>query len=147
VKHGEGGHFSLKGKCLYAEKAPRKFSWQFKEEVAKRMLNGESPTQLNRELGIVLSKLYKWRDQYRRGGAGVWPRAEGRPDCALPASVTPVKAASEARAENRVMELERKIGKQQLVIDFLQQALRRVEGGRAQTKSSGEAGSIPTSER
>ena len=26
------------------KKAPRSFSWQFKEEVAKRMLNGESPT-------------------------------------------------------------------------------------------------------
>jgi transposase len=129
------------------KKAPRKFSWQFKEEVAKRMLNGESPTLLNRELGIVLSKLYKWRDQYRQGGAGVWPRAEGRPTGALPTSVTPDKTTSVTRAENRVAELERKIGKQQLVIDFLQQALRRVEGGREQTKSSGETGSIPTSER
>lgn len=44
------------------KKAPRSFSWQFKEEVAKRMLNGESPTLLSRELRIVLSKLYQWRD-------------------------------------------------------------------------------------
>jgi transposase len=129
------------------KKAPRSFSWQFKEEVAKRMLNGESPTLLSRELSIVLSKLYKWRDQYRQGGTGLWPRAEDRPDGALPASVTPGNGASESRAGSRVAELERKVGKQQLVIDFLQQALLRVEGGHAQTKSSGETGSIPTSER
>jgi len=129
------------------KKAPRSFSWQFKEEVAKRMLKGESPTRLSRELSIVLSKLYKWRDQYRQGGNGLWPRAAERPGGAMPVSRTPAQDASEPRAEKRVAELERKIGKQQLVIDFLQQALRRVEGGRAQTKSSGETGSIPTSER
>ena len=129
------------------KKAPRSFSWQFKEEIAKRMLNGESPTLLSRELSIVLSKLYKWRDQYRQGGTGLWPRAESRPDGAIPVSVTPAEGAYQSRPESRVAELERKIGKQQLVIDFLQQALRRVEGGHAQTKSSGEAGSIPTSER
>ena len=66
---------------------------------------------------------------------------------AIPVSVTPVKGGSASRPESRVAELERTIGKQQLVIDFLQQALRRVEGGHAQTKSSGETGSIPTSER
>ena len=129
------------------KKAPRSFSWQFKEEVAQRMLNGESPTLLSRELSIVLSKLYKWRDQYRQGGTGVWPRAEHRPDDAVPMSVTPAKGRSARRAESQVAWLEQKIGKQQLVIDFLQQALRRVEGGHAQTKSSGETGSIPTSER
>ncbi len=111
------------------------------------MLNGESPTLLSRELSIVLSKLYKWRDQYRQGGTGLWPRAAERLGGAMPVSITPAKGASESTAESRVAELERKIGKQQLVIDFLQQALRRVEGGRAQTKSSGETGSIPTSER
>ena len=47
----------MKGKCLYGEEGSTEVSWQFKEGVAKRMLNGDSPTQLNRELGIVLSKL------------------------------------------------------------------------------------------
>ena len=129
------------------KKAPRSFSWQFKEEVAKRMLNGESPTLLSRELSIVLSKLYKWRDQYRLGGTGLWPRAAERLGGARPVSITPAKGACETTAESRASELERKIGKQQLVIDFLQQALRRVEGGRAQTRSSGETGSIPISEK
>jgi transposase len=129
------------------KRAPRSFSWQFKEEVAKRMLNGESPTLLSRELSIVLSKLYKWRDQYRLGGTGLWPRAAERLGSAMPVSITPAEGVSEARSGSRVAELERKIGKQQLVIDFLQQALRRVEGGREQTKASGETGSIPTSEK
>ena len=66
------------------KRAPRSFSWQFKEEVAKRMLNGESPTLLSRELSIVLSKLYKWRDQYRLGGTGLWPRAAERLGSAMP---------------------------------------------------------------
>ena len=127
------------------KKAPRTFSWQFKEEVAKRMLNGESPTLLKRELGIVLSKLYRWRDQYRQGGTGLWPNAKERLQGAVPVAITP--AEPKVKVENRVAELERTIGKQQLAIDFLQQALRKVEGGREQTKSSGETGSIPTSER
>ena len=71
--HGKGDIFQSKENVSREKKAPRSFSWQFKEEVAKQMLNGESPTLLRRELGIVLSKLYKWRDQYGQGGTEYGP--------------------------------------------------------------------------
>ncbi len=46
--------------------------------------------------------------------------------------------------DEQVAELERKIGRQQLVIDFLQAALRRVEGESAPTSSVGVSECIPS---
>ena len=87
------------------KKAPRSFSWQFKEEVAKKMLSGQSGTALSRELSVSRSKIYKWRDQYRAGGVTLWRNAPGR----LEGGTSDVSAESlrqtEARPENRVAEL------------------------------------------
>ena len=131
------------------EKIPRTFSWDVKERAVKRMLSGERPTALSRELGVARPKLYKWRDQYQRGGPGLWRRAEGRPEYGT-SSGSPVRSVEEITdqvAKLQRADLERKVGRQQLVIDFLQGALRRVEGGPEQTNSSGETDSIRTSER
>ena len=131
------------------EKIPRTFSWDVKERAVKRMLSGERPTALSRELGVARPKLYKWRDQYQRGGAGLWRRAVGRPEDGARSSSSArcVEERTDQAAKLQRAELERKVGRQQLVIDFLQEALRRVEGGHEQTTSSGVTGSIPTSER
>ena len=128
------------------EKIPRTFSWEVKEGAVKRMLSGERPTALSRELGVARPKLYKWRDQYQRGGPGLWRRAEGRPEEGVSSnsSARPLEERTDQAAKLQRAELERKVGRQQLVIDFLQEALRRVEGGRGQTNSSGASGSIPT---
>ena len=131
------------------EKIPRTFSWDVKERTVKRMLSGDSPTALSRELGVGRPKLYKWRAQYQRGGPGLWRRAEGRPKEGISSSSStpPVEEFTDQAAKLERADLERTIGRQQLVIDFLQGALRRVEGGTEQTNSSGETDSIHTSER
>ena len=127
--------------------SPRSFSREFKEAAVKRMLAGESPSQLGRELTIRRKLLYEWRDRYRRGGSELL-RGKGRPPwgsmsvrAATPRPAIPVAGAP----ENKLAELERKVGRQQLVIDFLQGALRRVEGESAKTNSSGASGCIRTS--
>jgi len=131
------------------EKIPRTFSWDVKERAVKRMLSGERPTALSRELGVARPKLYKWRDQYKRGGPGLWRRAEGRPEDGVSSrsSARPLEERTDQASKLQRAELERKVGRQQLVIDFLQEALRRVEGGHEQTNSSGATGSSPISER
>lgn len=130
------------------KKTLRTFSWEFKEKAARRMLGGERPTDLSRELKVPRQILYEWRDQYRKGGNRLWHRAEGRPEDGIGSlSGLPECWRINRAKENQLGELERKVGQQQLVIDFLQEALRRVEDGPAQTNSFGENGSIPTSER
>ncbi|MDR3675059.1 MAG: helix-turn-helix domain-containing protein [Acidobacteriota bacterium] len=57
----------------------RVFSWEFKEEVARRMLNGESVSALHHELQIKRSVLYRWRDAYRKEGVVGLQRVKGRP--------------------------------------------------------------------
>ena len=57
----------------------RVFSWEFKEGVAQRMLNGESVSALHHELQIKRSVLYRWRDAYRKEGvAGLQRPGAGR---------------------------------------------------------------------
>lgn len=58
--------------------SPRSFSREFKEAAVKRMLAGESPSQLSRALTIRRKLLYQWRDRYRRGGSELL-RGIGRP--------------------------------------------------------------------
>jgi len=57
----------------------RVFSWEFKERVARRMLNGASVSALHHELQIKRSVLYRWRDAYRKEGAAGLQRVKGRP--------------------------------------------------------------------
>ena len=39
-----------------------------KQEIVLRLLRGEVPNQVARELGIGLSTLYEWRDRFLKGG-------------------------------------------------------------------------------
>jgi len=58
--------------------SPRSFSREFKEATVKRMLAGESPSRLSRELTIPRKLLYEWRDRYRQGEIELL-RGTGRP--------------------------------------------------------------------
>jgi transposase len=124
---------------------PRVFSREFKGSIVQRMLAGESPSALSRELTIRRKLLYEWRDQYRRGGADLL-RTPGRPAHGAVTGLS-VRASSTQPLppESKLAELERKVGRQQVVIDFLQGALRRVEGESAKTNWSGASGCIHTS--
>ena len=123
----------------------RVFSWEFKERVARRMLNGESVSALHHELQIKRSVLYRWRDAYRKEGVAGLQRGGGRP----PGAPNPPRPAGEpgAAAARRIAELERKIGQQALDLDFFRRAFKRVNelrrkpakpGATASTERSGK---------
>jgi transposase len=107
----------------------RSFTQAFKQSVVARMATVESIQGLADELGIGSKLLYNWRDSLRIGGEEALRRV-GRPSRTIPvapeAAVTPIDLGDPAAAGRRIEELERKIGQQQLELDFFRAALRRV---------------------
>jgi transposase len=92
----------------------------------------ESVAEVARDLKLRGRLLYAWRDKVRTGGPAAL-RERGRPRKGGMAVAAPaVAAAGEgdlARAQRRVAELERKIGQQQVDLDFFRRALRHVREG------------------
>ena len=94
---------------------------------------------LSRELGVRRSLLYRWQEAYRKEGI-----AGFRPIGRVPRSQAhPEKQA--AAAAVRIHELERKIGHQAMVIDFLRRAFQRVEELRRPSKGHGGTASMERS--
>lgn len=121
----------------------RVYSQEFKAAVAQRLVNGESVTALYDELQIRRSVLYRWRDVYRKeGAAGL--RLMGRP-AGIPNPPQPAGSAEQA-ALRRIAELERKIGRQALDVDFLSRAFKRVKESRQSNAGTGETASTERSE-
>lgn len=122
----------------------RVFGQEFKEDVARRILAGESVSALYHELQIRRSILYRWRDAYCQEGAAGLQRPVGRPP-GLPNPPRPMASPEEAAAR-RVGELERKIGQQALDIDFLRRAFKRVKESRRKNTKPGATASTGRSE-
>jgi transposase len=120
-------------------KRKRRWSREFKEAAVARMEGAETIYGLAAEPGVRRELLFKWRRTYEAGG-GAASRAAGRsPATTPPPSVIPGDLAA---AQCRIEELERKIGQQQLDLDFFRAASRRVreqrptKGGPGGTTSS-----------
>jgi transposase-like protein len=97
-------------------------------------------TALAKELGVQRELLYVWRRKFRSGGAAAL-HAIGRPvngDRAF--GIAPAASLSSAigTEQRRIDELERKIGQQQLELDFFRAALRRVGEQRLKKGGPGE---------
>ncbi len=129
----------------------RVFTREFKLSVLNRMAAGENVSALARELKLRRKLLYQWRDQLRRGGPAAL-RTRGRPpksapavSAAAPRATAPPGALAVARA--RIAELERKIGQQQLDLDFFKRALRQVKASRRPSDGPGAIVSTPSSRR
>lgn len=120
---------------------PRKFTMEFKEVAARRLLAGESGTALSRELGVKRSVLYRWRDAYRVEGVGGLSRQRGRP---APGQGPPAKIPRDRRDE-RIAELERLLGKQAAELDFFEQAFRALNLATPGNDAPGASGSTPSS--
>lgn len=120
------------------------FSAEQKLKVVKRMLSGERSSELARELKIKRTHLYKWKDIYRRLGAAGFCRRRGRPSKGS-SVVRPPSGSELLAAKQRVAELERKIGQQQMELDFFRQALRQVEADRRLSKGAGARASTRSS--
>jgi transposase len=128
---------------------PRKariFSREFKVSVIRRMLAGENVSAIARELQVRRKDLYVWRERFRAGGAEAL-RGRGRPPKRAATAPPSAAAADLVVAQRRIAELERKIGQQQLELDFFQRALRRVSGRRRPSDGSGATPSIRSLKR
>jgi transposase-like protein len=123
----------------------RAYSREFKLSAVKRALAGESVAALSRELGVPSGHMYKWRQHYRAGGAEAL-RPASRPRKG--AGVLNREAGKDlVTARRQISELERKVGQQQLELDFFRAALRQVEGARQPNDGLGGRTSTRSSRR
>jgi hypothetical protein len=97
-------------------------------KAVKRLLKGESAAIVSAELSVARKDLYAWKDAYRIGGE-VMLRPRGRPRKAAEgnAATATAKVSELAQAQQRILELERKVGQQELQLDFFGKALRCIE--------------------
>lgn len=129
----------------------RSFSRAFKLDVVRRMEAGENVSALSREVGVKRTILYRWRDAWRLGGEAAL-RLKGRPSKAeavvmrLARGVVG-KAEDLAEARRQIDQLQRKVGQQQLDLDFFRAALRRIEASRRPRSGPGATASSRTSRR
>ena len=123
-----------------ARKKRRSFTQAFKQSAVARMATAESIRGLAAELKVEQRLLYHWRDRFQTGGMEALRRVgrPSRPDAVSTDAVpAPVDVTDPAEARRRIEELERKIGQQQLDLDFFRAALRHV---RDQQPEKGEPG-------
>ncbi len=130
----------------------RTFSRAFKLKAISRMDAGENVSALSRELEIKREILYRWRSQFRAGGEERLRERRGRPTVkealAIAAACRPAgEAADLAAARRQIADLERKIGRQQLDLDFFKGALRHIEALRQASDQPGATASSPRSRR
>jgi transposase len=130
----------------------RVFSREFKLSAVRRMLAGENVSALARELQVLRKDLYVWRDRFRAGGPEAL-RSPGRPRKAVAMERPPDRPPDEGgareltQARRRIAELERKIGQQQVDLDFFQRALRQVREARRASGGPGATASTRSSKR
>jgi transposase-like protein len=134
------------GRCPVKKGAKKKrryrsYGLEFKIEAVKRVGNGERVSAVARDLDVRRSVLNRWRKEYRHViGAGRL-RGPGRPRNDEGVVVSPAEMAA-----RRTAELERKIGQQEVEIDFLRRAFERVKGLRQPSSGPGGAASTERSD-
>ncbi len=115
-----------------SQQGMRTFSTEFKKAVVLRLEAGERIAAVADQLKIRRKLLYEWRAAYRRLGEAGLNRKRGRKPgcaCASPAAApaAPAPLTDLAQAQSRIAELERKIGEQQMDLDFFRAALRLID--------------------
>ena len=115
--------------------AARVFKVEFRIAVAQRILNGESVSSLSSQYKIKRSVLYRWRDAYREKGKAGFGQPRGPRPCAKRNAI----AKPSTTADERIVELERRLGRMALENDFLRRAFKRVKEARSKNSALGEA--------
>ena len=112
----------------------RHFSREFKVAAVRRVVGGESITRVAGELDIRVELLWRWKKRVvEKGEEHLHGIGERESDG--------IAVRSETGAQQRIADLERLVGQQQLEIGFLGKALRRVEELRQEKNDDGEAAS------
>jgi transposase len=88
----------------------RKFTKEFKEAAVRRLELGASIAEVARACEVDPNVLHRWRRELHEHGPKAFP-GEGR----------------SRLEESRTAELERKVGRQAMEIDFLRRCLQHVE--------------------
>jgi transposase-like protein len=137
---------------MSAKKTKQPYSRAYKLGVIRRLEAGESGSALALELGVKRTLLYRWRDAYRAGGELSLREKLGRPRKAEALAMAQArgpatKASDLAAAKRQIAELERKVGRQQLDLDFFKQALQHIEASRRPNIGPGATASSPVSKR
>jgi transposase len=108
----------------------RTFSKEFKEAAVRRLVLGASIGEVARACEVNPNVLHRWKRELRDYGAKAFA------------------GNGKLRAEeNHVAELERKVGRQALEIDFLRRCLQHVEEQRKLQALSTRGSSIRTSKK
>lgn len=89
----------------------RRFTREFKEAAVWRVELGATITEVSRACEVSPNVLHRWRREVREGGVKVFPGSGRR----------------KAGETQDVVELERKVGRQAMEIDFLRRCLQSVE--------------------
>jgi len=126
----------------------RVFTPEFRLQVVQRILAGESVSKLHYELGIKRAVLYRWHDRYCKEGAEGLSRLVGRPSGVPNPNPEPCPDVSlEEALRLQIASLERKVGQQEVMLDFFKRAFKRVKesnqgdagtGATASTRRSGQ---------
>ena len=108
------------------------YGTELKLAAVRRVLAGESVREVARDLGIRRKRLYVWKDRYAAlGEAGLAHQRGGRPrkEAAVAAHGSEATAGRGEllAARKRIADLERKVGQQELELDFFGEALRRIK--------------------
>jgi transposase-like protein len=118
------------------EDGRRRFSRQFKIAAVRRVIEGEDLAAVSRDLELGRELLWRWKKRVEEQGEGALHdvgRRKGEPQSSA--------ESVEAGQRRRIAELERLVGRQQLEIDFLDKALRRVEELRQEKNDAGAGAS------
>ena len=116
-----------------SQPAMRVFSTEFKAGRGSAARGWRTDAAVADELKIKRKLLYEWRAAYRAMGVAGLNRKRGPKPGYLAARASPDAAPAPdapselARAKARIAELERKIGKQQMDLDFFREALRLID--------------------
>jgi transposase len=104
-----------------------------KIKAIKRALVGEGVLPVARDLGVTRKALHDWIRAYKADGPEGLNRKPGpKPGRRMLKPIA--ELAPSHSSSQRIAELERVIGRQQLELDFFRQALRALEGTPAQGK-------------
>ena len=102
----------------------------FKIKAIKRVERGEGVLPVARDLGVTRKALHDWIRAWNAMGVEGLNRKRGRKPGRLKlraVAMTGTGSGALAVARARIVELELMIGRQQMELDFFQQALRTLE--------------------